>query len=213
VEASRAAGLVLKRAIDIIVSASALLLLLPLLLIVALLVRFRLGAPVLFRQQRPGRDARIFRLVKFRTMTDERGPDGELLDDEIRLGTFGQWLRSTSLDELPSLWNVLMGDMSLVGPRPLLIEYLPLYDDRQAMRHDMRPGITGLAQISGRNDTDWGTRLELDVQYVENWSLTLDAGIALKTLGAVLRREGVSARGHPTMPRFTGRTQPGDTYD
>jgi sugar transferase EpsL len=162
------------------------------------------GSPVLFRQQRPGLHGRPFEVLKFRTMTDERGPDGELLPDEHRLTGFGKTLRSTSLDELPELWNVIRGDMSLVGPRPLLMEYLPRYSPRQARRHEVRPGVTGWAQVNGRNAPDWEERLEMDVWYVENRTFLLDLRILLRTVLAVLRREGISREGHATAPKFGG---------
>lgn len=168
-----------------------LVLFLPILLSIALLVRIKHGPPVLFRQQRPGLHGRPFTLYKFRTMTDARNADGSLLPEAERLTNFGRFLRRTSLDELPELINVLKGDMSLVGPRPLLMSYLPYYTDRERLRHNIRPGITGLAQINGRNYLDWEQRLELDVQYVENHTLLLDIGILLRTLLKVLAREGI----------------------
>lgn len=179
------------------------LLCLPLLLL-ATLVRLRLGRPVLFRQVRPGLHGRPFMMVKFRTMTDARGPDGALLSDAQRLTPFGRFLRSTSLDELPELWNVLRGEMSLVGPRPLLMEYLPLYTPEQARRHDVRPGITGWAQVNGRNAVTWDERFRLDVWYVDHRSLWLDLRILWLTLRKVLARDGISAHGDATMPKFTG---------
>lgn len=172
--------------------------------VVAVLVRVRLGAPVLFRQERPGRGGRPFDLVKFRTMSDARGPDGQLLPDDQRLTGFGRWLRATSLDELPELWNVLRGDMSLVGPRPLLMEYMPLYSQTQRRRHDVRPGITGWAQVHGRNAVNWNERFVLDIWYVDHRSLALDLRILLLSLGAVVTRRGIAADGHATMPRFRG---------
>lgn len=193
-----------KRLFDLLGAGLAGVLLTPVLAVVAALVRWRLGSPVLFRQTRPGLHARPFELVKFRTMTHDRGPDGELLPDEQRLPRFGRFLRSTSLDELPELWNVVRGDMSLVGPRPLLMEYLPLYSERQARRHEVRPGLTGWAQVNGRNAPDWDTRLEMDVWYVEHRSFALDLKILARTVLAVLRRDGVSADGHLTVERFRG---------
>lgn len=172
--------------------------------IIALLVRAKLGAPILFRQARPGLHGRPFEMLKFRTMTEERGRDGALLDDARRLTTLGRFLRSSSLDELPELWNVLRGDMSLVGPRPLLVEYMALYSPRQARRHEVRPGITGWAQVNGRNALTWEQKFELDVWYVENWSLWLDLRILCRTLVKVLAREGINAAGSETMPRFCG---------
>lgn len=194
-----------KRIVDVVVAAVALLVLSPLLVVLAVLVRRRLGSPVLFRQCRPGLHGEPFELLKLRTMTDDRHPDGDLLPDGQRLTSFGRWLRSTSLDELPELINVLRGEMSLVGPRPLLTSYLDHYTPRQARRHEVRPGITGWAQVNGRNATDWDTRLELDVWYVENRSLWLDVRILARTLLTVLRREGISSDGHATMPRFDER--------
>lgn len=183
----------------------ALLLLSPVLFMVMLLVRTKLGSPVLFAQQRPGLGGRVFRIYKFRTMTDARGADGELLSDSERLTRFGALLRSTSLDELPELWNVLKGDMSLVGPRPLLVEYLDRYTPEQARRHEVRPGITGWAQVNGRNALSWEDRFELDVWYVENRSLLLDVKILAMTVWTVLRREGISSAGEATMSEFLGR--------
>ena len=175
----------------------------PLMILVAL-IRLKLGSPVLFRQVRPGLNGRPFMMVKFRTMTDSRGPDGELLPDAVRLTRFGRFLRSTSLDELPELWNVLKGDMSLVGPRPLLMEYLPLYSAEQARRHEVRPGITGWAQVNGRNALSWDERFKLDVWYVDHHSLWLDLRILGLTLRKVIQREGISAEGEATMSKFTG---------
>jgi lipopolysaccharide/colanic/teichoic acid biosynthesis glycosyltransferase len=194
----------IKRTFDFFAAASALVVLSPLLVIVALLVRRRLGSPVLFSQVRPGLNGTPFRMVKFRSMTDARSASGELLPDSERLPAFGRWLRATSLDELPELWNVLKGDMSLVGPRPLLMEYLPLYSPDQARRHDVRPGITGWAQINGRNALTWDEKFALDTWYVDNQSLALDLKIIVKTLKKVVARDGISADGDATMPRFTG---------
>jgi lipopolysaccharide/colanic/teichoic acid biosynthesis glycosyltransferase len=168
----------------------------------------RLGPPVFFVQDRPGFRERPFRLIKFRTMTNARNASGSLLPDEQRLTSFGRALRSTSLDELPELWNVLRGDMSLVGPRPLLTRYLPRYSDRHRRRHEVRPGITGLAQVSGRNAITWTQKLDLDVEYVDSCSLVLDGHILWRTLRSVIRREGISAEGAATMPEFTGYDQP-----
>jgi lipopolysaccharide/colanic/teichoic acid biosynthesis glycosyltransferase len=193
-----------KRLFDVTGAGLALLLLAPLLLGVALLVRWRLGRPVLFVQERPGLHGRPFRLVKFRTMTDARGPDGTLLPDAARLPRFGRMLRATSLDELPELWNVLRGDMSLVGPRPLLMDYLPLYSPEQARRHEVRPGLTGWAAVNGRNATSWEERFRLDVWYVDHRSFRLDLKILALTLVKVVRREGISAAGEATMPPFRG---------
>lgn len=194
----------MKRLFDITAAALGLLLLAPLLLVLTWLVRRKLGRPAFFRQTRPGLHGRPFELVKFRTMTDARGPDGALLPDAERLTPFGRFLRSTSLDELPELWNVLRGDMSLVGPRPLLMEYLPLYSPEQARRHEARPGITGWAQVNGRNALSWDDKFRLDVWYVDRQSLWLDLRILWLTVCKVLRREGISAAGEATMPRFTG---------
>lgn len=196
--------MILKRLFDLILAAAALLGLLPFLLLLALLVRFKHGNPVFFRQTRPGLHGRPFKMVKFRTMTDARGADGELLADGERLTALGRFLRATSLDELPELWNVLKGEMSLVGPRPLLMEYLPLYSAEQARRHQMRPGITGWAQVNGRNRLGWEEKFELDVWYVDNWSLRLDLQIIILTMKKVLMRDGINAESEATMPRFTG---------
>ncbi len=194
----------MKRLFDLLLSLGLLLALaLPLLLLWAL-VRRKLGSPVLFRQVRPALHGRPFMMVKFRTMTDERGADGELLPDVQRLTPFGRFLRATSLDELPELWNVLRGEMSLVGPRPLLMEYLPLYSPEQARRHEVRPGITGWAQVNGRNALSWEERFELDVWYVDHRSLWLDLYILWLTVRKVILREGISAQGEATMPRFIG---------
>lgn len=193
-----------KRAFDVAVSAVALVVLSPLLLALALLVRARLSRPVLFRQSRPGLEGKPFVLLKLRTMSETRDADGRLLPDAQRLGRLGRVLRSLSLDELPELWNVLRGEMSLVGPRPLLPEYLPLYSERQARRHEVRPGITGWAQVGGRNALGWEERLERDVWYVDHLSLGLDFRILLKTVTAVATREGISAQNHATMPPFRG---------
>jgi lipopolysaccharide/colanic/teichoic acid biosynthesis glycosyltransferase len=194
----------LKRMTDLFVGTLALLTLSPLLLVLALMVHRKLGSPVLFRQERPGRRGRPFMMIKFRTMTDARDALGQLLPDAERLPPFGRWLRSTSLDELPELWNVVCGDMSLVGPRPLLMRYLPLYNDRQARRHEVRPGVTGWAQINGRNALDWEERFEMDVWYVDNQSLLLDVRILWLTVRKVLLREGISAAGEATMQEFKG---------
>lgn len=185
-------------------AAGALLLLWPLLLLLALLIRWKMGPPALFRQQRPGRDGEPFILLKFRTMKDANGPDGQPLPDAERLTPLGQFVRRASLDELPQLLNVLRGDMSLVGPRPLLMEYLPLYSARQARRHEVRPGITGWAQVNGRNALRWPEKLEMDVWYVENRSFLLDLKILLLTVGRVLARSGISQPGAATMEKFRG---------
>lgn len=190
-----------KRVLDVVLAGGALLLLWPVLLIVAILVRLNLGSPVLFTQERPGRAGRIFRMYKFRTMKD---PTPDLVSDADRITPFGAKLRSTSLDELPELFNVLRGDMSIVGPRPLLPEYLPLYTNRQARRHEVRPGITGLAQIKGRNAMPWGERLAWDVHYVDHRSLRLDARIIRDTIAVVLKREGITEEGQVAMTDFEG---------
>jgi sugar transferase EpsL len=195
---------VAKRILDIGLAGLAAVALLPLLVVIGVLVAVILGRPVFFTQIRPGRGGTPFRLVKFRTMTDGRDASGALLPDAERMTPFGRWLRSTSLDELPELWNVLRGDMSLVGPRPLLIEYLDRYTPEQARRHEVRPGITGWAQIRGRNALSWEERFALDVWYVDHRSLALDVTILLATLGTVLRREGIAPPGAATMPVFTG---------
>jgi lipopolysaccharide/colanic/teichoic acid biosynthesis glycosyltransferase len=193
----------LKRGIDVLVSATALVVLSPVQGLVAALVRFKLGSPVLFRQQRPGKDGEIFELVKFRTMLP-LDPDRGLVTDEDRMTGFGAVLRSTSLDELPTLWNVLKGDMSLVGPRPLLAQYLERYSPEQARRHEVRPGVTGLAQVSGRNAITWDEKFAKDVEYVERRSLVLDLSIIWRTVVQVFRRHGISAQGSVTMPEFLG---------
>ena len=194
----------MKRFFDVVIAALALLTFsLPLLLLTGL-IRRRLGSPVFFRQMRPGLHGRSFMMVKFRTMTDARGPSGELLPDAERLTPFGRFLRASSLDELPELWNGLKGDMSLVGPRPLLMAYLPLYSAEQARRHDVRPGITGWAQVNGRNALSWEDKFRLDIDYVDNHSLLLDLKILWLTVRKVLIREGISAQGEATMPAFTG---------
>ena len=194
----------LKRVFDVVVSATALVVLAPVMGLIALAVWRTMGRPVLFRHVRPGLHGKPFVMYKFRTMRDLRDAEGKLLPDEARLTPFGRWLRSTSLDELPELLNVLRGEMSLVGPRPLLMEYLDRYTPEQARRHEVKPGITGWAQIHGRNNLSWDERFKLDVWYVDNWSLWLDVKILWRTLWMVLRREGISAQGHATMPEFIG---------
>lgn len=193
-----------KRLVDFTVAALLLILLMPILLIVALLVRFKLGAPVLFCQLRPGKDGKPFKMYKFRTMLDEVASDGTPLPDDKRLTSFGQSLRATSLDELPELFNVLKGDMSLIGPRPLLMEYLPLYSEFQARRHEVRPGITGWAQVNGRNQISWEDKFKHDVWYVDNCSLVTDIKIVLFSVKTVLSKEGVSEEGQATASKFTG---------
>lgn len=194
----------MKRAFDLVVLLAAAPFWLPVLAVVAVLVRLKLGSPVLFRQKRPGLNGVIFEMVKFRTMTDARDGQGQLLPDAVRLTPFGRFLRSTSLDELPELWNVLRGDMSLVGPRPLLVQYLERYSPRQARRHEVRPGITGLAQVKGRNALSWEEKFEWDVLYVETRSLALDIKILWLTMAAVVLRRGISAAGEATMGEFRG---------
>ena len=195
---------VAKRILDILVSALALAVLAPVFLIVAGSVGTRMGWPVLFRQVRPGRFGKPFTMIKFRTMLNATDSLGNLLPDAVRLTGFGQFLRNASLDELPELWNVLKGDMSLVGPRPLLMQYLPLYSKEQFRRHDVRPGITGWAQVNGRNALSWDEKFALDVWYVDNQSFWLDIKILLRTVIAVFSRKGISSDGHATMPPFTG---------
>jgi lipopolysaccharide/colanic/teichoic acid biosynthesis glycosyltransferase len=194
----------MKRLFDTTVAVLALLTLALPLLVLALLIHRKLGSPVLFKQVRPGLRGQPFTMVKFRTMTDERGADGALLPDAQRLTPFGRFLRASSLDELPELWNVLRGEMSLVGPRPLLMEYLPLYTPEQARRHELRPGITGWAQVNGRNAISWQDKFALDVWYVDNQSFWLDIKILWMTVRKVLVRDGISAAGEATMSKFTG---------
>ena len=194
----------MKRAFDILVSALALTLGAPLFAIIALLVRVKLGKPVFFVQMRPGRHGALFPMRKFRSMTDERDAAGALLDDARRLPPFGKWLRATSLDELPELLSVLVGDMSLVGPRPLLQEYLVLYSPEQARRHEVRPGLTGWAQVNGRNAISWEEKFRLDVWYVDHRSFLLDLEIIAMTVAKILKREGIAHEGEATMPRFVG---------
>lgn len=194
-----------KRVADLLVSVAALLLIAPALLVIAVAIRLTLGGPVLFRQRRPGLGGRPFTIFKFRTMTDACDAQGQLLPDSQRLTALGRWLRATSLDELPELINVLRGEMSLVGPRPLLIEYLDRYSPGQSRRHEAKPGITGWAQINGRNALSWEEKFELDVWYVDHRSMWLDTKILWLTLIKVFKREGVSAEGHSTMPVFMGR--------
>lgn len=194
----------IKRCVDFILALVAIIVLSPVLVVVAILVRHKLGSPVLYKQQRPGLHERVFTIYKFRTMTDERDVNGELMPDEIRLTKFGKILRSTSLDELPELFNILKGDMAIVGPRPLLVQYLPLYNQRQKLRHAIRPGITGYAQVNGRNSISWAEKFELDVKYVETISAWIDMKIFLKTIKSVAVREGISSDTSVTMEAFTG---------
>lgn len=194
----------IKRIFDIILSAVAIILLSPVYLVLYILVKKKLGSPVLFHQDRPGKDGRIFHMYKFRSMTDERDENGELLPDEVRLTSFGKKLRATSLDELPELFCILKGDMSIVGPRPLLVQYLPLYSERQSHRHDVRPGLTGWAQVNGRNTLTWPQKFEYDVEYTEKMSFIMDVKILFMTVANVLKREGISPEGAATMDFFKG---------
>ena len=194
----------LKRPMDFILSLIALIILSPVFLVVALLVRINLGSPVIFKQQRPGLNEKIFTMYKFRTMTDERDENGELLPDAVRLTKFGKFLRSTSLDELPELFNILKGDMSIVGPRPLLVQYLPLYNEHQRRRHEVRPGLTGLAQVNGRNAISWEEKFDLDVEYVDNITFINDWKIIFSTLKKVVLREGINSETAATMEFFEG---------
>ena len=195
----------IKRPLDILCGAAALVVFWWLYLIVAVLVRVKLGSPVLFTQERPGKDEKIFKLYKFRTMTDERGPDGGLLPDEQRLTKFGKALRATSLDELPEVFNILKGDMSVVGPRPLLVKYLPLYSADQRRRHEVRPGLSGWAQVHGRNCLGWEDKFRYDVDYVDHVTFGMDVKILLLTVASVLRREGISSETSVTMEEFAGK--------
>ncbi len=194
----------LKRFFDFILSLAALLVLAPFLLVFMILGAIKMKGDPFFYQERPGKDEKIFRLIKFRTMTEEKDEKGNYLPDEKRLTAYGKWLRSTSIDELPELLNILKGDMAIVGPRPLLVRYLPLYDERQRHRHDVRPGLTGLAQINGRNLLSWQDRFDYDLKYIENISLVNDIKIILKTVRNVLSHEGISAKGSATMEEFRG---------
>lgn len=194
----------IKRLLDIVLSGAALVILSPVLLITAVLVRIKLGSPVIFTQERPGKDEKVFKLHKFRSMTDARDENGNLLPDKDRLTGFGKKLRSLSIDELPELWDIFRGKMSIVGPRPLLVKYLPLYNEEQRHRHDVRPGLTGWAQVHGRNLTSWEERFEYDVEYVNNISFALDVKIIIMTIRCVLGREGINADGSATMEAFTG---------
>ena len=194
----------IKRFMDFLIAALSIIIFSPLLIILAILVRVKLGGPVIFKQERPGLNGKVFKLYKFRTMTDAKDENGNLLDDEYRLTSFGKKLRSTSLDELPELYNILKGDMSIVGPRPLLVKYLPLYNDEQKRRHDVRPGLTGLAQVSGRNAITWTEKFNRDIEYVDNVSLGLDISIFFKTIYCVLKKEGINSDSAATMEDFTG---------
>lgn len=193
-----------KRFFDFVLSLIAIIILSPVYIIVAILVRVKLGSPVIFTQERPGKDEKIFKMYKFRSMTSETDEEGNLLPDEVRLTSFGKKLRSTSLDELPELFNILKGDMSIVGPRPLLVKYLPLYNDLQKHRHDVRPGLTGWAQVNGRNAISWEDKFRLDVEYTEKCSFLLDLKILFMTVSSVLKKEGISSDTSVTMNEFTG---------
>lgn len=194
----------IKRILDFVLALSALIVLSPVICVVAILVRIKLGSPIIFKQERPGLHEKIFCMYKFRTMSDDKDEKGQLLPDDVRLKKFGKILRSTSLDELPELWNILRGDMSVVGPRPLLVQYLPLYSEEQRHRHDVRPGFTGLAQVNGRNSISWEEKFEWDVKYVRNITFINDFKIIMKTIFVVLRRQGVSSDTSVTMEAFTG---------
>lgn len=196
--------LFIKRLFDFILSLMAIIILSPVFIIVALLVRIKLGSPILFKQERPGLNEKIFKMYKFRTMTSEVDEKGNLLPDEVRLTSFGQLLRSTSLDELPELFNIFKGDMSIVGPRPLLVKYLPLYNDEQKHRHDVRPGLTGLAQVNGRNAISWEDKFKYDVEYTKNVTFMNDLKIIFETILKVIKRDGISSEKSVTMEEFKG---------
>ena len=193
-----------KRLLDIILSLGAIIVLSPIYLILFIIVRLKLGSPVLFKQERPGKDEKIFKMYKFKSMTDEKDSQGNLLPDDMRLTSFGKKLRSTSLDELPELFNILKGDMSIIGPRPLLVKYLPLYSEIQKHRHDVRPGLTGLAQVSGRNNLSWKDRFELDLIYTKKYSFLFDIKILFLTVKSVLKKEGINSENSVTMEEFRG---------
>lgn len=197
----------IKRILDLILSLMALIVLMPLMIIIGILVRINLGSPIIFKQKRPGKNEKIFTLYKFRTMTDKRDIDGNLLPDEYRLTKFGKFLRSTSLDELPELINIIKGDMAIVGPRPLLVEYLPYYTEEEKHRHDVRPGLTGLAQVNGRNAITWEEKFEKDIEYVHNISFIGDVKIIIKTAIKVFKREGISGTNSDTMQKFEGNKE------
>ena len=199
-----------KRIFDLLIALTLLVTLLPVILLTALVVRWRLGTPVLFQQQRAGKGGEIFAVQKFRSMTDARDQDGELLPDDVRLTPTGKFLRAASLDELPQLWNVVRGEMSMIGPRPLLVEYLPRYNSHQSRRHEVRPGITGWAQVNGRNAISWEDRFNLDVYYVDNLSLGLDIRIIALTVLKLIRPSGINSSNHATMERFQGSPEPSD---
>ena len=195
-----------KRLLDVLLAFIAIIILSPIMIVIAILVRLKLGSPVLFRQQRPGLNEHIFTMYKFRTMTDQKGTNGEILPDYIRLKKFGKILRATSLDELPELFNILKGDMSIVGPRPLLVKYLDLYSDQQKRRHEVRPGLTGLAQVSGRNSITWEEKFQQDIRYIDNISIGLDCKIILWTVKKVLILEGINSGNSETMEEFKGNS-------
>lgn len=194
----------IKRILDITLSGAAIIVLSPVMGVTAILVKKKLGSPVIFKQKRPGKDEKIFTMYKFRTMTDARDEKGELLPDSVRLTKFGKMLRSTSLDELPELFNIFKGDMSIIGPRPLLVQYLPLYNERQKRRHEVRPGLSGLAQVNGRNAITWEQKFDYDVEYVEKVSFLLDVSIVIKTMIKTFRQENINAGSEVTMEVFTG---------
>lgn len=200
----------IKRLLDFVLSVMALLMLWPLLVVVAILVRVKLGSPILFSQERPGKHEKIFKMYKFRTMTDAKDAEGNLLPDAVRLTKFGKFLRATSLDELPEFWNILRGDMAIVGPRPLLVEYLPLYNEKQKKRHLVRPGLTGYAQVNGRNAISWDEKLQFDVDYVDQISFTMDWKIFFLTIKKVFVREGIHSTTSETMEFFRGSDIVGD---
>ena len=199
-----------KRVIDIFLSGFALLILSPLFILLAIMVRVKLGSPVFFKQQRPGKNEKVFTMYKFRTMTDEKDEEGNLLPDEKRLTRFGKFLRATSLDELPEIWNIFKGDMSIVGPRPLLVQYLPLYNEFQKRRHEVKPGLTGLAQVSGRNAISWDEKFKKDIEYIDNISFWLDVKIFFKTIKKVLKKDDISQEGQATMEYFMGNDKIAD---
>lgn len=197
----------MKRVLDFLLSLIVFIVLMPIMIVIYLLVRVKLGKPAIFKQERPGKDERIFTLYKFRTMTDEKDENGRLLPDEKRLTKFGKFLRSTSLDELPELVNIIKGDMAIVGPRPLLVEYLSLYNEEQKHRHDVRPGLTGLAQISGRNAISWEEKFKEDIEYIHKITFLRDVKIIIKTIGKVLKKEGISSKNTETMEKFKGNKE------
>lgn len=199
-----------KRVIDIFLSGFALLILSPLFILLAIMVRAKLGSPVFFKQQRPGKNEKVFTMYKFRTMTDKKDEEGNLLPDEKRLTKFGNFLRATSLDELPEIWNIFKGDMSIVGPRPLLVQYLPLYNEFQKRRHEVKPGLTGHAQVSGRNAISWDEKFKKDIEYIDNISFWLDVKIFFKTIKKVLKKDDISQEGQATMEYFMGNDKIAD---